>query len=231
MVRTIRRACRALGFDFVRIGAGNGTDPLADMRRLLPREPLTIFDVGANVGQTALRFRAWAPDATIHAFEPSPAVYERLAALPGVQAWNVGVGATSGRGALHENTNSELSSFLPIAHQRWGSPSGEREVDVVSLDDFCTEHGIETVDVLKVDVQGHELAVFQGAAGLLSEGRVRVIYTEVLCSDMYEGLARPSALLGFLDKMGYPLVGAYHLRYDGGRLHQLDALLAHRSLT
>ena len=41
------------------------------------------------------------------------------------------------------------------------------EVPIVSLDGYCAQRGIETIDLLKVDVQGNEPAVFVGARGLI----------------------------------------------------------------
>jgi FkbM family methyltransferase len=51
---------------------------------------------------------------------------------------------------------------------------GDQTVPVMSLDTYCTENGIAHIDVLKVDVQGHEPAVLRGAERMLSEGRIDV---------------------------------------------------------
>jgi hypothetical protein len=51
-------------------------------------------------------------------------------------------------------------------------------VSVASLDDFCKRHSIRSIDLLKLDAEGHELPILRGASGLLRDGAIRAIQFE-----------------------------------------------------
>jgi hypothetical protein len=111
----IRRLAQSAGFDIVR--ARNGQAGANPFRRLVRSCGIpVVFDVGANAGQSVDTFLKAFPAATIHSFEPGPAVFAKLkqhcARLPGVTAWNYGVGSRDGLLAFHENEYSDMSSFL-----------------------------------------------------------------------------------------------------------------------
>src|SRR5512145_1663757 len=82
-------------------------DPFAVMRRLVTEQRPVIFDVGAHVGQTALRFRSLFPDAIIHCFEPYPASFDLLSAsLAGdarVRRYSVALADSAGHAKLKVN--------------------------------------------------------------------------------------------------------------------------------
>ena len=59
-----------------------------------------------------------------------------------------------------------------------GNSDAER-VKTVSLDQFCQDHSIDHVDLLKLDVQGHEYSALKGAEHLIRAGRVGTIFMEL----------------------------------------------------
>jgi hypothetical protein len=98
-------------------------------------------------------------------------------------------------------------------------------VQVATIDEFCRVNRIGRIDALKIDTQGTELEVLRGAAGMLSEGRIRVIYTEMIVVPSYKGQSKPHELMGFLDGLGYGLLGLYNLwSRNDGRLLQMDGI-------
>ena len=139
----IRRACRGLGFDIVRLtGPGTGFNAYADVRTFpKPRPNPVCFGINANHGQSARRFRRVSPSAMIHAFEPSPTSYHRLLRETRGQTrlhlWNLEVGSSSGRMALKENDHSAMSSFLAPSTSAWGSACQQTVVGVTSVDEFA----------------------------------------------------------------------------------------------
>src|SRR6185295_5604450 len=178
MSKLVRRAVRKL---LARTRWGRERrrrDPFFVTQQLIRTAEPTIFDVGAHVGETAARYRALFPGALIHSFEPFPTSYERLVAAfrtdGRVVPHNVAVAATNGSARFRVNrasvTNSLLESDLR-GSDYWGSnlldTEHEIEVETLTLDDFCRDQRIEHVDVLKIDVQGAEYAVLEGAHGLL----------------------------------------------------------------
>lgn len=144
--------------------------------RPLPHDVETIFDLGANVGVSALYFRLRYPDATIHCFEPDPRNVRRLrtnAALIG-QTRVYDVAVWSGR---------ETLSFYVDPHRGTGSSpvtsrsrQQEIRVDARPLADAFPAAGVEQVDLLKMDVEGAEEAIL---TTFHDYDRVRAIRGEV----------------------------------------------------
>jgi FkbM family methyltransferase len=148
-------------------------------------EARVIFDVGANAGIYSLAALATQPDLAVHAFEPTPEIAARLrqtAASNGLQnlkVHEVAVYHEMGyvmlnrcRGAFGSN---EGMNFITAASD---SSYGER-VEGVCLDRFCYERAIDRIDLLKLDIQGHEHSALMGAKGLLQRGGVGIIFTEL----------------------------------------------------
>lgn len=169
-------------------GMGYGLDTPATSGELalldrLAREPMrTIIDVGANRGAWASAARERWPSAHIHAFEPSAETFANLSARVGstVTCRQTAIGDTIGTADLHHVPGVDALSSL---HRRdlaeHGMEMTEAEtVEVVTLDHYCDVNGIDRIDFLKIDVEGHELAVLAGASGLLAEGRVERIQFE-----------------------------------------------------
>jgi FkbM family methyltransferase len=217
-----------LGFEITPYSATQpGQSAWADMKHVVGETP-TVFDVGANEGQTVKTIRVNWRGAAIHAFEPGPAAFARLqrhaGGFEGVTLNNAAVGSTTGTLTLIENSQSEMSSILPLGPSGWGAEVRRTPVPVVTLDDYCARHGVDFIDILKCDTQGYELEVFRGAERLLTEGRIRLVYFEVTFNDLYQGLPSLDELWRFLSDRGYRLVSFYHTRYQDRLASWTDAL-------
>jgi len=199
-----------------------GMDPFLDMAILLNgRNALTIFDVGANKGQTALEFARCLPQSNLHCFEPYRASFEQLRratrTLANVSACNIAVGEKNGIAQLLLNkadvTNSLLKNSEGISQfspSEWVEPIGSVNVPMTTLDHYCAEHSIERVNVLKIDSQGYELNILRGASRLLKERRVDIIYLELLFVSVYQGQAFFEDVYAHLRLHQFKLVGFYN---------------------
>lgn len=155
-----------------------GIDVGSDLKRLAANHQLAmIFDVGGNIGQTALYFAEAFPRATIHTFEPVPETFAQLmSSVKGhenIRAHNVALGASSGVAKMNLTQRSETNSLLGS-----GGPFGTVDVEMDTVDKFAERNGIDDLDVLKIDVEGYELEVLKGASVLLHQGRIRFVYAE-----------------------------------------------------
>jgi len=229
-----------LGYELRRKPVDNHTDASAEMARLLAGvERPVVFDVGAKVGNTVLRYRKLLPNATIHAFETCEATFqtltERTAQLPNVTLHRCGLGATTGTMKFNVNRSPSTSSILD-ASEEVTSISGARkferveqvEVPIQSLDDALRDTGVDRVDLLKLDVQGAEPQVIAGGARSLSERRVRMIFAEMIVSPFYKGQLPLHEVLALLDRHGYVVYGFYDLSAFAGPLRQFDALFVRK---
>ena len=216
-----------------------GQDAFADAARLLADAPVrTVFDIGANRGETVLELHALFPDATIHAFEPDPTTFDKLrlatAAVGAVRCHGFGLGAEDGTATLYLAASSEGNSFLRLAEGRgaecrggWGAAAGAVTVPVRRLDTFCREAGVGVIDLLKIDVQGFEGAVIAGGGEFLRRANVRAVLVEAQFQPVYEVQAAFTDLFRSLDERGFRLVDLYNKnRSADGRLLWCDLLFS-----
>lgn len=143
-----------------------------------------IFDGGANVGdyvQSVLEVR---PAAQVHAFEPAADSFAALAKrFPnGVSLHNVGLSDRDGETLLYvDEPMSESASLLPQERWHWMGHNGFHEagtVRVCTIDHVCDERGIDRIDLLKLDIEGSEMAALRGASRMLAERRIGLIQFE-----------------------------------------------------
>ena len=149
-----------------------------------------IFDVGANVGDWSLICRRFFPEATIHAFEIAPPVFSelqhRLSHLDNLVLNSMGLSNKDGEieiyysAALGYLTTAYEENFddafaLPGTRQ---SPPVSIKARVTCGDDYVKEHGIRTIDLLKIDVEGMEESVLRGFQHTFSEHRIRLVQFE-----------------------------------------------------
>ncbi len=178
-------------FKLVQGKGGGGRTARSEARAvapLLPQEGGVVFDLGAHRGKwtQALLECAGERVARLYAFEPSPANVRRLrdAFQRGpVEVVEAAVGSGGARATLYSGHSGSDMASLKI---RTDVPQHMREqVDVVALDEFAAEHAIEAIHFLKMDVEGHEMAVLEGAERLLREERIRALSFEVSGWNIY----------------------------------------------
>ena len=108
--------------------------------------------------------------------------------------------------------------------------SNEIEVPVTTVDAFCSQHGIQVVDLLKVDAEGFDMEVLKGAIGLLSSGRVNFILIEVTPNRSVQQHVWLGDVQSFLEPLGFQLYGLYDqmLAWDGRPMVQFANALFRR---
>ena len=190
-----------------------------DVDRIKPmRSFRTIVDVGAHHGESALQFVRRAPDAAVFSFEPSAASYERLtanvAALTNVTCIRSAVGSAPGEVMLYHRTWSQANSLRPPATgtQTFSPAAGSSErVPITTLDAFAAERGLSRIDLLKTDTEGYDVEVLRGASGLLAEGRIDFLYSEVAFDPEDREHTNFADLFQYVTAAGLRLLGLYEL--------------------
>lgn len=144
-----------------------------------------VFDVGANLGEYSRNVRKAIPNASIYAFEPNTLLTEQLKVNVGDFATVVpmAVGSDSGVTILYNSCNAGTSEHGSVYRRALIDLHGygqvtEISVPIITLDEFAAIRNIEQIDFLKIDTEGHELAVLRGCQRLLKERRIRVIQFE-----------------------------------------------------
>jgi FkbM family methyltransferase len=160
------------------------------------------FDVGANLGRWTRAVLEANPKALVYAFEPSPKTCENLLAncqgLSRAKVFQLGLGQNEGRLAFHDyGANSGLSSFVSRKGSVGLAPDQVIQTEVKTFDAFCAEAGVESVDFVKIDTEGYEMAVLRGMNDALRNRRVAMVQFEYggTWLDSGETLARANELL------------------------------------
>jgi FkbM family methyltransferase len=213
-------------------------DIFAVQLSLLQRKPVrSIFDVGANRGDTVARYLETFPDARILAFEPTPELVNvlksRFAANPNVAVQELAIGEQMDRKDLFLYDRDMANSLVELKDDRYivgGTRSqGRVTVDVATLDRFCELNTVDEIDILKLDIQGTDLRALQGARELLGAGRVRLLIIELLFVDLYVGQCYAWEVCSHLHDAGYPLFNLYNVRTDlDGQLKWADGIFLRR---
>jgi FkbM family methyltransferase len=167
-----------------------------------------VFDVGANVGQSATKYLQEFPQAEIYSFEPVADTYQKLVAatrqFSRVKPYNLGMGREPGKMTIHVNPSNGLSS---VQHCR---PEDRSEtIELESVDRFAEQCHLGAVDFLKVDTEGYDLEVLAGASSLLRRHEIRFVLCECEPLERERYHTSFSALGDFMDGFGYRLFGVY----------------------
>ena len=197
-----------------------------------------VLDIGANEGQFARELRDWGYDGRIVSFEPIPGVAatlrQRAAGDPGWEVRECALGREAGTAVLHVSALSVFSSLretLPSveAFDARARTVGTVEVEVVRLDDVfgdLVRPGEQAF--LKVDTQGSEPDVLDGAAGVLD--RIVGVQLELGVRALYQGERLAPDLIRQMAALGYRLAQVHPVVFDPddafASLLQFDAVFA-----
>jgi FkbM family methyltransferase len=168
--RIVRKAHRYMGVGSGETVSESGEAGVLRKLRTLKTPPYCIFDVGSNKGQyldLVLSVLA-EEDFHIHCFEPSPHVFgtlsDRARRDPRVTANNFGLGKRKGQFSLffsEEDSGGSLSRRQLDSFGIFFNHSEKVAIDTV--DNYCADHGVEYIHLLKADIEGHELDLLRGA--------------------------------------------------------------------
>jgi FkbM family methyltransferase len=240
--KAIQKLANLFGYRICRLSKPAAAETaLAAMQRLLAdvKEPI-IFDVGAYDGRVSNTFRNLFPDSIVYAFEPFKESFDLLKANTSmdkrIYPFNFGISNMEETRAFYSNAHSGTNSLLQTDESgpiTWGMGYLEtREVLQAQLRtiDFVMETmGIPRIDLLKLDVQGTEPLVIEGASETCRKGKVNLVFSEVIIQPTYKGQKRfDEALASFYDR-GLDLYNIYNMDFNPeGRLRQIDVIFTKR---
>ena len=179
----------------------------------------TIFDVGANIGQSCTEYLQHWPIPKIYCFEPSPRVFKILesthASKAQVETHNLGLSDQCKTMALVEEEISVNSHF--IASSLVNAPENIIDCEVVRGDCFMLAKEIPGVDFLKIDTEGHDLLVLRGFHVSLGAGKIGLIQCEVSMSRANQKHVYFEDILDFMKPFGFEIFGIYEQIRTPGR--------------
>jgi len=187
-------------------------DPVSDLAGLLRGEdPKVVIDVGANVGFVTWQFLKAFKNANIYALEPDPVTFGTLKAVhgdnPRVHVLPIAAADQEGEVAFIQRQVSSNSSLCEMITETSGNHT--IKVKATTLDRLCAEHSIGHIHLLKIDTEGADLRVLQGATAMLGRGAVEVIMAEFHFIPTYKGDATLDELTAFLKGFDFRVFNFY----------------------
>jgi len=189
-----------------------------NLAQFLPYNP-TIVEAGAYEGSEAAGAAIFWPKCKIFALEPNPRAYETLEKivhdrqLNNIKTFNIALNSFNGVGLFYLchgtqglDPSSEYSSSLL-------KPSPEKEIDYygpkivvpcITLDDWCYQNEIQSIDILKLELEGMELQVLEASTSILKN--TKSIYVRTYFNRWREGMTSYRRLFQFLRKSGFVLL-------------------------
>ncbi len=216
------------------------------LRLLIDGDAPVIFDIGANEGQSTASFIKLFPQATVHAFEPSPKTFktleQNLSDKPNVILNQMAIGESEGKSTFHLTSINQMDSLLPMAMDGLYASkdiehTGTIEVNVTTLDTYAETDGLNRIDFCKIDTQGCSRQVLTGAHELIKAGSIGIFQIELLFSRYYESNESFSEIEALLQPAGYWLytlldtdthqIGRSYLNPRTGETQHVDCLYVH----
>ena len=204
-------------------------------KKLINKSSPIVFDVGANIGQSILRYRNIFEDPIIHSFEPNPNAFKKLEEKfineKNLFLNNVAIGENEEVLEFNISKKSSHSSFLTLnLNSQWlknrAKSIGVNYLDYVekktpikttTLDEYAEKKNIEVIDVLKIDTQGFEDKVLIGAKNLIKNKRIKFIQLEIIFSNLYQNSPQIYDIEKSLIPFDYKLFG----------ISKSDSLMSH----
>ena len=162
----------------------------SEYRLPVDTQPSVIFDIGANIGASAVYFAARYPQARVYCFEPLPQNIELLrknVAAFGDRVTVVPMGLGESPGSFEYRKSDDPANFGGGTFHNVGcdAESDTIQLPVTTLTVFCKEYQIDRVDVMKIDTEGAECSVLKGAPTALL-ANVHVLLGELHSVDDWE---------------------------------------------
>ena len=213
-----------------------------DQKALVRGKPITIFDIGAHHGETSLLYNTLFKEPTIYAFEPFLASFEKLkkntSGFNNINIFNTAIGNISGQVDFHVNNFSATNSILPThpdSNINWGKGMLDTietiKINSLILDDFIEQNKIDKIDILKLDTQGAEYNIIEGALKSIGQNIISLIYLEIIIMPTYKKQKFLDEILLLLRKNGFVLYNFYNYLFtDYGELLQVDAIFIYKGL-
>ncbi len=184
----------------------------------------TVIDAGANRGQFAVFAARRFPRAALICFEPLPRPRAQLRRAVGtidrLRVSDVALGAANEEAEFHVSAADDSSSLLPIGQRQRAAFPGTDErttiaVRVKRLEEVLRPEELVAPVLFKIDVQGGELGVLQGAEELLPS--IDAVLVEVSFIELYEGQALADEVWRHLHSHGFSCRGVWSITYGARR--------------
>lgn len=170
-----------------------------------PTSVIVAFDVGSNAGSFVKALQSYGISSHCHCFEPHPVLYNHLKnSYNNISVNDYCVSDTDGEKTIYiPDISVGISSIInrPV-FQSLGQEIFELKTKSVKLDTYCSDLNIENIDFLKIDVEGAEKMVFDGALEMLKSNKITCGQFEV-GSTLTDAGTSEQEIFEILNRFGY----------------------------
>jgi FkbM family methyltransferase len=178
--------------------------PLIDLVNARQLPVSTVFDIGSNIGLAAIRLSHAFPQARIYAVEPAPDNFRLLKMnvaanpIPAVLL-NTGVWHKAARLYFDRSFRDGQDWSIALTEVPTGNPA--EYVDALSINDIVAQHGVTTIDLLKIDIEGGERYIFNEAR----EGLEFLAITCVIAIEVHDEFQIEDRIKAILHEGGFSI--------------------------
>lgn len=185
------------------------------LNKIANKNGAVVFDIGAHTGEWFGLFKKhYLKKSSVYSFEPSQYSYEKLLKIKseGFYPENFALGEIPGKKYLLSNEKGSVGSYI-AEEKKLIIKKFSEEIMVTTLDQYCYEHKIQSIDLLKLDVEGYELKILKGSKEMLKNGSIKLIQFEFGASseekyalkDFFDILDKQYQICRILKNGYYPL--------------------------
>ena len=181
-----------------------GTCLTHDIKRLSYPPTKEIWDVGAHKGETTLKFAEDFPKTLIRSFEPVSENYcylrKNCSHLKNQSSHNIALGEENKKTKIYLQGASVIHSLRDDLNKPSAEDPKSEDIEVKTIDHVVNDFKTASIDLLKIDVEGYEIEVLNGAYKSLAEKKINFIYLETGLDDRFNSI---QSLIDFLKPIGY----------------------------
>ena len=210
-------------------------NPYTVLSRIIDSQNVkVVVDGGASIGDISEKLSGLFPKSKIYTFEPYPPfiekLYEKAKNNKNIIVEPYALGRRTEKKLFNVNRSEGTNSLLESsedAGKLYGSlivQDETIEVNTKTLDLWSKEKNIQTIDILKLDLQGGELDALNGAKDLFELRSIKVVVCEVMFSKCYDKQPNWTEIVYFLESHGLKLMNFYQPFFQYGQIIQADLI-------
>jgi len=212
---------------------GNYINEKKMLKNILTGSNLVFFDVGSNLGEN-IKFikKTFGGNLEIHAFEPSKESFCKLKQIfPKIYLNNTAISNYIGNSTFYERNISSQSSLNERINHPLDGVKNKYTVEVSTLDKYVEANGIKKIDLLKIDTEGNDYKVLEGAQNSLSKIDVKLIKIECLFDlENFENESEFKKIFDLLSYFDFKIYSVPNLKHVNNRIYLMDLYFINNKL-
>jgi FkbM family methyltransferase len=163
----------------------------------------TFVDVGANIGAYSIGLSPFLNKGKIISFEPNPRAIQYLEEnirhnkLKNITVNRLGLSDNLEKATLYNTSNLTTASLNVIKNS-----DQKEETSLITLDKYCKDNNIDKIDILKIDIEGHEYKAIKGAVEIITKSKSMVLVAEINDCTLHTGHSKQE-LFEFIVSLGF----------------------------